>query len=158
MESVLTPPPPARKLPQPGQLTLAYRWIVVVFWMAIVVGLGTVVGASEVVGRQVWWLGDDGRRAPIFVLVLPVIAPMITMVAAVNNRRWVPYASCAAALTTLLTAWGDRNRSPGAALVELALGVAAALLSAATFAGRYRAAGERRRDSVRGDPGAPLAG
>jgi hypothetical protein len=140
MESVLTPPPPARKPPQPGQLTLVYRWIVVVFWMAIVVGLGTVVGASEVVGRQVWWLGDDGRRAPIFVLVLPVIAPMVTMVAAVNNRRWVPYASCVAALTTLLTAWGDRDRSPGAALVELALGVAAALLSAATFAGRYRAA------------------
>lgn len=138
MESVLTPPPPARKPPQPGQLTVVYRWIVVVFWVAIVTALGTVAGASEVVGRQVWWLGDDGRRAPIFVLVLPVIAPMITMVAAVNNRRWVPYASCVAALTTLLTAWGDRHRSPGAAVVELGLGVAAALVSAASFAGRYR--------------------
>lgn len=138
MESVLTPPPPARKPPQPGQLTMAYRVIVVVFWAAIVAGLGTVAGASEVVGRQVWWLGDDGRRAPIFVLVLPVIAPMVTIIAAVNNRRWVPYASCAAALTTLLTAWGDRHRSPGAAVVELALGVAGVLVSAATFAGRFR--------------------
>jgi hypothetical protein len=137
MESVLTPPPPARKPPQPGQLIVAYRWIVAVFWVAIISALGTVAGASEVVGRQVWWLGDDGRRAPIFVLVLPVIAPIVTMVAALNNRRWVPYASCAAAATTLLTAWGDRHRSPGAALVELALGIAAVLLSVASFAGRY---------------------
>jgi hypothetical protein len=138
MESVLTPPPPARKPAQPGQLTVAYRWIVVVFWVAILVALGTVAGASEIVGRQVWWLGDDGRRAPIFVVVLPAIAPIATIVAAVNNRRWVPYASCVAALTTLLTAWGDRHRSPGAAVVELALGIAAALVSAASFSGRYR--------------------
>lgn len=144
MESVLTPPPPAPKLPQPGQLTVVYRWIVVVFWVAIVSALGTVAGASEVVGRQVWWLGDDGRRAPIYVLVLPVIAPMITMVAAVNNRRWVPYASSVAALTTLLTAFGDRHRSPGCALIELALGIAGALVSVASFSARYRAAGERR--------------
>lgn len=141
MESVLTPPPPASRVPQPGQLTLVYRWIVVVFWVSIVSALGTVAGASEVVGRQVWWLGDDGRRAPIFVLLLPVAAPVVTIFAAVYNRRWVPYASCAAALGLLLTAWGDRHRSPGAAVVELGLGVAAALVSAATFAGRYRPAG-----------------
>lgn len=128
------------------------------FWVAIITALGTVAGASEVVGRQVWWLGDDGRRVPIFVLVLPFIAPLATIVAAANNRRWVCYAACAAALTTLLTAWGDRHRSPGAAVVELGLGIAGALVAVASFAGRYRAAGGRGQGTPRTDPGAPPAG
>ena len=55
-----------------------------------------------------------------------------------NNRRWVPYGSAAATLTTLLTAFGDRDRFPGAAVVELALGVAGLLVTVASFAGRYR--------------------
>ncbi len=110
------------------------------FWVAIVAALGIVAGASEVIGRQVWWLGDDERRAPIFVVVLPAIAPLVTVLAAANNRTWVPYASVVATLTTLLTAWGDRHRSPGAALVELALGVAGLLVTIASFSARYRKA------------------
>ena len=140
MESVLTPPAPATSTPQPGQLTFVYRWVVVVFWLAIVAGLGVVAGGSEVIGRQVWWLGDDNRRAPFFFIVLPAVAPIVTMLAAINNRRWVPYASAVATLTTLLTAFGDRHRSPGAALVELALGIAGLLVTVASFSGRYRKA------------------
>lgn len=110
------------------------------FWIAIVAALGIVAGASEVIGRQVWWLGDDERRAPIYVVVLPAIAPLATVLAAANNRTWVPYASAVATLTTLLTAWGDRHRSPGAALVELALAGAGLLVTIASFSGRYRKA------------------
>ena len=50
----------------------------------------------------------------------------------------MPYASAVATLTTLLTAFGDRHRSPGAALVELALGIAGLLVTVASFSGRYR--------------------
>lgn len=137
MESVLTPPPPAARPAEPGQLTLAYRWIVVVFWVGITSALGVVAGASEVIGRQVWWLGDDERRR-LYFLILPALAPMLTILAAINNRRWVTQASALATITTLLTAFGDRHRSPGAAVVELALGLAGLLVTAASLAGRYR--------------------
>jgi H+/Cl- antiporter ClcA len=137
MESVLTPPPPATRPALPGQLTLAYRWIVVVFWVGIVSALGVVAGASEVIGRQVWWLGDDERRR-FYLLVLPALAPLATILAAINNRRWVTEASAVATVTTLLTAFGDRHRSPGAATVELALGIAGLLVTVASLAGRYR--------------------
>ena len=99
MESVLTPETDTRPAspPMPGQLIRPYRVIVVVYWVAIISALGIVATASEVVGRQVWWIGDDYGRA-FYLTIVPALAPLVTIIASVYNRRWVVQASAVASV------------------------------------------------------------
>jgi hypothetical protein len=133
------PPPPQRRfVPAAGQLTNGWRLVTGLVWAFVIVAYIAVWKTSRELGLSTWWLGPFGDPRPVFVTMLPFAAPLVMLLLVVNNSRVLPWAGFAATAVLVLVAVPDLFIVPGLALVELAIATAAALISAAGFAGRYR--------------------
>lgn len=91
---------------------------------------------GRTVGKAPWWLGPSVDPAPlVYVLIVAAIvaSPIVTVL---WWSRWAPIVGIAAALGITLCALPDISDSPGIAVVELSVSLAAAMGSASLFAGR----------------------
>ena len=94
--------------------------------------------ASRELGLATWWLGPVSAPKPIFVMLLPFVAPAAMVMAALGNARRLPWYGLLASAVALLVALPDLDRVRRLGIIELAIAAAGALASVASFAGMYR--------------------
>ena len=126
------------RTPRAGELTGGWRAITAVTWMLVVVGLGCVWKTSDQLGLSTWWLGPRGEPHSIVVQLLPFVPPVLMVLAALNHIRYLPWFGLAASAMVVLTGMFDVVRFTGLGLLEIAIGVAAAVVSLVSLAGMYR--------------------
>jgi hypothetical protein len=111
-----------------------------VTWVGIVLAFAAVWNSSWTMGLSTWWLGPQASpRSPV-LLLLPFVAPLVTVAASFRGQRWLPYFGIAAAVCTALIAWGDVGRVNGFAVVEFALAGGGLCVSVAALTGLLRPA------------------
>ena len=149
--SALPPPPPQFAEPgdawvQPpklaGQLSPAWRLAFCIGWAIVIAGIAAVWETSRVVGLSTWWLGPDAEPRLLVFQLLPFYGPIVVMIAAISNWRFVPYLGIAVAIAGGVIAIGDLGRVQWIAVVELVLAGGALCISVASLAGMYRRVGD----------------
>ena len=135
-------PTPAVRLartPRAGELTSGWRVVTALTWMMVVVGLACVWKTSDQLGLSTWWLGPRGEPHSIVIQLLPFIPAVLMTLAAVNHVRYLPWFGLVASGLVVLTGLFDVVRFTGLGALEIAIGVAAAVVSLVSLAGMYRA-------------------
>jgi hypothetical protein len=127
-----------RSAPRPGQLTPGWRIATGVTWGLVFVAFTAVWKVSRELGLSTWWLGPVGEPQPIYVLLLPFVAPALMVLATLNNGRRLPWAGLVASAITAAIGIGDLSRVTRLGIVEIAIGAAAAAVSLASLSGLYR--------------------
>jgi hypothetical protein len=130
-------PPPLR----PGQLSPGWRLAFIAGWVGVMGGFGALWQACRIAGIAPWWLGPETDMRSVFVVALPFLAPLVTVLAGVAGLRSACYIGIVASFVTASFALGDLH-FPGLAVVEGILGVCGLLISIAGLGGRMRAAPE----------------
>lgn len=132
-----TPRPTPRRV-RPGQLSPAWRAIVVAAWLGALAAYLAVWKASEELGLATWWLGPRSDPQPVVVRLVPfVVTAALGILAAANVPR-MPVIGLVGSATLAAIAVPDLSRSTGLATVEFAIAAAVLLVSAASFTGTYR--------------------
>jgi len=124
--------------PRVGELTSGWRVVVVCCWIGVVASLAAIWNTSERLGLSTWWLGPRGEPMPMFVRLLPFVAPTLMILAVSNNVRWLWRWGVAAALVTAAFGIGDIGGVSGLAALELAVAAAALVVALASRTGTYR--------------------
>jgi hypothetical protein len=139
-------------------MSTPWRLMLVVCWTAVLLACAAVWKTSEELGLGTWWLGTRSEPSAQIVRLLPFAVAAVAGVAAAYNLRWAWWASLGAALG--LVAWSipDFSRSTGLALVELVVGLAALVVTAGAWTGRYRNGGSRPPDEPGDEPAAEPSG
>jgi hypothetical protein len=109
-----------------------------VTWGLVFVAFTAVWKVSRELGLSTWWLGPVGEPQPVFVLLLPFVAPSAMVLATLNNTRRLPWAGLLASAVTAAIGVGDLDRVVRLGIVELAIAGAGAAVSVASFSGLYR--------------------
>ena len=152
---LLDPPPRA------GELTLAWRIGTASAWICVVLALAAVWNASVQLGLSTWWLGPRGDPQPRAIQLAPFVAPVLVVLATINNARWLAWYGLAASGVVAAVGLGDLGRVGSIAATELAIAASAALVSIASLTGTYRAPLDRDppdpADPVERDPADPPA-
>ena len=140
MEWTEPPPPtsPSGTPPRQGQLTTAWRAMVVTTWVAAFVGYLAVWKASEEMGIATWWLGPRSSPQPIVIRLIPFVVTATFGILASYNVPRMPVIGLLGSLGLAAIAIPDLSRSTGLALIEFAIAGAVLLVSAASFTGTYR--------------------
>jgi hypothetical protein len=133
-----------RGSPRPGQLTRGWRIVTGATWGLVFVAFTAVWKVSRELGLSTWWLGPIGEPRPIFVLLLPFVAPAVMVLATLNNIRRLPWLGLAASAVTAAIGIGDVSRYTRLGMLEVVIGGAAAAVSVASFGGLYRSVGADR--------------
>jgi hypothetical protein len=126
--------PPAREQ-RPGELTTGWRIVFAIGWIGVILGTAAVWKSSRTLGLPLWWLGPEADPRPLPVQMLPFVLPVLMIIAAVRSTRHLPWFGLATAAAAIGIAIPDLDRYPGLATVEIALALAGALVSGASFAG-----------------------
>jgi hypothetical protein len=120
-------------------LTSKWRFVTGLTWALVIVAYAAVWKTSRELGLSTWWLGPFGDPQPAFVTMLPFVPPLVMVLLAVNNSKWLPWAGLGAAAVLGVVAAFDFAKVPRLAVVELAIAAAGASIAVAGFGGRYRA-------------------
>jgi hypothetical protein len=128
---------PART-PRAGELTGGWRVAVGITWVLVVVALASVWKTSDQLGLSTWWLGPRGDPQPMFVRLLPFLPAVLMILAAINHVRHLAWFGLAASALIIVTGVFDLDRVVRLGLLEIAIGVAAAVVSLASLSGTYR--------------------
>lgn len=131
---------PYPRPPRPGDLSVGWRAVTAGTWIGVVVGLAAVWNTSVQLGLSTWWLGPRADPQPLVVRFAPFVAPVLMLLATVNQVRWLGWCGLAAAAVVGGVAAGDVGRVTSLAVLEFAIAGAAALVSIASFTGTYRQA------------------
>jgi hypothetical protein len=123
---------------RPGQLEWTWATIVAIAWGLVIAGLVALGVAGRHLGVSPWWLGPETDPQPLPVWVAPFVLPGGALLMAVLNLRRALVVSFAASISCGLVALGDVADSPGVALGEALLGLAALLVTVAATAGIVR--------------------
>jgi hypothetical protein len=117
-------------------LTRNWRYIALTTWGAVLFSMVAVGVTGRTVGKPPWWLGPSVDPAPILyvLIVAGIVAAPIVTVLWWSHRA--PFVGLCAAIGIALCALPDLSASPGIAVVELAIAIAAAFGSVALYAGR----------------------
>ncbi len=129
-----------RRGPRPGQLTPFWRVATIATWVLVFVAWSGVWKASRELGVATWWLGPDGEPQPIFVTLLPFVAPLAMVLLALNNVRRLPWFGLAAAAVSAVIAIVDLSYVRRLGIVEIVIAGAGAAVAIAGFGGAYRRA------------------
>lgn len=125
--------------PRSGDLTFGWRAVTAAIWIGVIIGLAAVWNASVQLGLSTWWLGPRAAPQPRVVQFSPFIAPVLMLLATINQIRWLPWFGLGAAGVVAAVGVGDIGRVSGLATVELVIAAAAALAALASSTGMYRA-------------------
>lgn len=112
--------------------------MVVTTWVGVFVAYLAVWKASEEIGIATWWLGPRSNPQPLAIRLLPFAVTAVFGILASYNVRRLPVIGLGGAIVLAAIAVPDLSRSRGLATVEFVIALAAALVSAASFAGTYR--------------------
>jgi peptidoglycan/LPS O-acetylase OafA/YrhL len=136
---VQTPPAfPAPQAKPTVAISPAWRRAMVLSWLLVAAALIVVAVTGRNVGKPAWWIGPVSNPTPFFVWALPFIGPAASIVATFRIVRWAHIIGLASAALIAVVAIFDINNSPGIALIEFVVAVAAALIAIASFAGRTK--------------------
>ena len=124
--------------PRPGELTAGWAVVFGLAWLGVGVAMAAVWTASRQLGLSTWWLGPAADPRPIFVNLLPFVAPIVLVAGSMNRLRYLPWWGAAGAAVTAAIGLGDLGRVRGFGIVELLIAAAAAAVSLAALAGMYR--------------------
>ncbi len=152
VETLPPPPPPPstepdaspaplerlRHIPRPGDLTNGWLIVTGIGWLGVVVVLAASWNVSRQLGLSTWWLGPVDHQRPLYVMVLPFVAPAVMLTAAGNRVRYLPWIGMLGAAAVAAVGIGDLGRVLGIGVVELIAAGAALLVSIASFSGMYR--------------------
>lgn len=127
------------RAPRAGELTAGWRIVTGVTWILVVVALASVWKTSEQLGLSTWWLGPRGQPNSLIVQLAPFVPAVLMVLAAINHVRHLPWFGLAASLLVVVTGVFDLGRVRGLGIVEISIGVAAAIVSVASSVGTYRA-------------------
>jgi hypothetical protein len=128
---------PART-PRAGELSAGWRVVTGVTWVLVVVALGSVWKTSDQLGLSTWWLGPRGRPNSLVVQLLPFVPAVLMVLAALNHVKYLPWFGLGASALVIVTGLFDLDRVVGLGIVEIAIGVAAAIVSLVSLTGMYR--------------------
>jgi len=95
---------------------------------------------SDELGIGTWWLGPRADPQPFFVVLSPFAVCLVMVFLAGSHVRVLPWVSVAASGALIALASADFSRSVGLATIQLTIGGALLVVSAASFTGRYRLA------------------
>jgi hypothetical protein len=129
----------ARQRLLPGQLTTAWRAMMVTTWVGAFVAYLAVWKASEELGIGTWWLGPRSSPQPVIVRLIPFIVIAGFAILASYNVRRVPPLGLLGGAALAAIAVPDLSRSTGLAAIEFAIAGAVLVVSLAAFTGIYRA-------------------
>lgn len=150
----LSEPEPLR----PGQLAPGWHSLFIAGWVGVLVGFGCIWQAGRVAGIAPWWLGPETNPRFIGLIILPFIAPLVSIAAALTRSKFAVHIGIVAGLGATAIALGDLH-FPGLAIVEAIIGIAGLLISLACLGGRMRdpnrVAGTDRPDQLP-DPNAAI--
>lgn len=144
------PPPPtavvhgledradAAPAPRPGELTSGWRLIMVVTWIGVVLGWSAVWNASVQLGQPTWWLGTRADPTPAVVRIAPFLGPIVVVLGALLNARWLAWVGSLAALVFAGYAIADVERHTDLALLQLGIAAAGLVVSLLALTGTYR--------------------
>jgi hypothetical protein len=121
-----------------GELTAGWSVVFGLSWLAVGVAMAAVWNVSRQLGLSTWWLGPRSQPRPVFVMMLPFVAPALLTAGAFSRVRYLPHFGLAGAVATAAIAAGDLGRVRGIGLVELLIALAAAAVSLAALSGMYR--------------------
>jgi hypothetical protein len=128
---------PART-PRAGELSAGWRVVTGVTWVLVVVALGSVWKTSDQLGLSTWWLGPRGRPNSLVVQLLPFLPAVLMVLAALNHVKYLPWFGLGASALVIVTGLFDLDHVVGLGIVEIAIGVAAAIVSLVSLTGVYR--------------------
>lgn len=106
-------------------------------WIGVLAGYGALWQAGRLAGIAPWWLGPQTDLQPIFVIAIPYIAPLVTVVCAFLGVRASCYIGIVASLACAAIALGDLH-FPGLAVVDGLIAAFALMISVACLGGRMR--------------------
>lgn len=125
--------------PRPGELTLPWRIGTALTWISVVLAFAAVWNVSVQLGLSTWWLGPRGAPQPRVIQLAPFVAPVLMVLGTINNVRWLGWLGLAASSVLAAVGLGDLGRVGSIAATELAIAGAAAVISAASLTGTFRA-------------------
>jgi hypothetical protein len=137
-DEVRPPRAPYFGTPRPGQLTPLWIVLTAVLWVCVFLALTGVLKASQELGLATWWLGPFSDPNPLVLRLLPFYAPTVMVIVGLSNFRWLPLAGLFASAVTLVIGFLDLGDVRRLGLVEVAIGVAAAVFSLASLTAMYR--------------------
>jgi hypothetical protein len=123
-----------------GQLTPGWRLATLATWALAFVAWSGVWKASRELGLATWWLGPISAPRPLFVMLVPFIAPAVMGVLALNNARRLPWLGLGASGIAGVIGIVDLSYVRRLGIVETVIAVAAAAVSVASLTGMYRMA------------------
>jgi hypothetical protein len=103
----------------------------------VIVAFTGVWNASRQLGVALWWLGPDGEPQPVFITLLPFLAPLVVIVLVLNNVRLLPWFGLAAAVVTAIFGIVDLGYVKRLGVVEIVVAAAGAAVAVAGFGGTY---------------------
>ncbi len=139
MPDAPAPARPPMRQSRPGQLTAAWRAMLLTTWVGVFVAYLAVWKASEELGIATWWLGPRSSPQPVFIRLIPFFLAAVFGILASYNVRRVPVFGLIGASLLAAIAVPDLSRSTGLTVIEFAIAGAVLLVSLASFTGVYRA-------------------
>lgn len=118
-----------------GELSGPWRIVYGIAWIGVILGLAAVWRSSRTLGLPVWWLGPEAGPRPLPVQLLPFVAPVLLALGAIRSVRHLPWLGGIGAGWVIAIGAVDLADYAGLAAVQIALGVAGGLVSAASAAG-----------------------
>lgn len=110
----------------------------VAIWVAVVLAWSAVWNASVQLGLSTWWLGPRAQPTPQFIKLSPFIPPVLMMLGAINNVRWLAWFGLASAAILTGIGVGDLGRVRNLGIAEVSIALIAGIVSIASLAGTYR--------------------
>ena len=118
-------------------ITRGWSQVGVITWIAVLLADIAVSVTSRTVGKPPWWLGPSVNPAPLFFIAIPLVAIVVPLFLFVRSHARATRIAIVCASALAIIAIADIHRTPGVAVVELVVAVAAILGSIATNAGVF---------------------
>lgn len=130
---------PAQRARRKGHLTPGWTVTFALGWLAVGVAFAAVWAVSRQLGLSTWWLGPKAQPRPIYVTMVPFLPSVLLLAGAASGFRNLAWYGLAGAGVLAGVGIADLGRVASIAALELAIAVAAALVSLAAWSGTYRA-------------------
>jgi nitrate reductase gamma subunit len=113
-----------------------WKLVTIASWVFVATGITCAAITSRAVGKPTWWLGPESNPAPALLWVLPFVFPVAAILAVLRAPKWAGFIGMGSALALGAIAVGDIELTPGVAIIEGVIAVAALLIAVASLAGK----------------------